>query len=286
MAGADRGAAAKRLEDRPASSADALDAARGGSGRERVEAYLDVFCTDKRASRATASSPSRSPRTIPQWAERLRARAGRASARCVAKRTRRARARPQRGAAHRRRRRDRALPRREGPARPARLRRPDRQDAGAAPRPSRRLGALQARPRHRPRADRRGAGHEPQAMGDHPRAWSPSSCRRRRAQNVRRTMFAVGDEKQSIFSFQGAAPRAFAEMRDAFRAGCTRRATRRSRSTKLDHSFRSGAERAARGRQGVRRAGGVSRADRRRRRGRVHQALPDAAPGRGGNLGR
>jgi ATP-dependent helicase/nuclease subunit A len=29
-------------------------------------------------------------------------------------------------------------------------------------------------------------------------------------QNVRRTIFAVGDEKQSIFSFQGAAPRSFA----------------------------------------------------------------------------
>ena len=34
----------------------------------------------------------------------------------------------------------------------------------------RRLGALQARPRHRPRADRRGAGHQPEAVGDHPRA--------------------------------------------------------------------------------------------------------------------
>jgi ATP-dependent helicase/nuclease subunit A len=34
--------------------------------------------------------------------------------------------------------------------------------------------------------------------------------------NVRRTLFAVGDEKQSIFSFQGAAPRAFDEMRREF----------------------------------------------------------------------
>ena len=63
--------------------------------------------------------------------------------------------------------------------------------------------------RHRPRADRRGAGHQPEAMGDHPaadgrvfrRAWARAS--------VRRTIFAVGDEKQSIFSFQGAAPREF-----------------------------------------------------------------------------
>jgi len=33
-----------------------------------------------------------------------------------------------------------------------------------------------------------------------------------------RTMFAVGDEKQSIYSFQGAEPRGFAEARDWFRA--------------------------------------------------------------------
>src|SRR4029079_19009115 len=31
--------------------------------------------------------------------------------------------------------------------------------------------------------------------------------------NTRRTLFAVGDEKQSIFSFQGAAPEAFDVMR-------------------------------------------------------------------------
>ena len=42
-------------------------------------------------------------------------------------------------------------------------------------RASRRLGALQARPRHRPRADRRGAGHQPEAMGDHRAPSSPSS---------------------------------------------------------------------------------------------------------------
>jgi ATP-dependent helicase/nuclease subunit A len=34
--------------------------------------------------------------------------------------------------------------------------------------------------------------------------------------NVKRTMFAVGDEKQSIFSFQGAAPKAFDDMRLLF----------------------------------------------------------------------
>ena len=34
--------------------------------------------------------------------------------------------------------------------------------------------------------------------------------------NVRRTVFAVGDEKQSIYSFQGAAPESFAETGDEF----------------------------------------------------------------------
>ena len=34
--------------------------------------------------------------------------------------------------------------------------------------------------------------------------------------NVRRTLFAVGDDKQSIFSFQGAAPHDFDEMRRLF----------------------------------------------------------------------
>jgi ATP-dependent helicase/nuclease subunit A len=57
-------------------------------------------------------------------------------------------------------------------------------------------------------------------------------------ENVRRTMFAVGDEKQSIFSFQGAAPRSFAEMRRYFdelfiNAGVA------FRSEKLPYSFRS-----------------------------------------------
>lgn len=36
------------------------------------------------------------------------------------------------------------------------------------------------------------------------------------SRNIRRTFFAVGDEKQSIFSFQGAAPHMFHEMRGRF----------------------------------------------------------------------
>ena len=56
--------------------------------------------------------------------------------------------------------------------------------------------------------------------------------------NVRRTLFAVGDEKQSIFSFQGAVPHKFAEMRDHFRA--VHEASEVVFATeKLDYSFRS-----------------------------------------------
>ena len=56
--------------------------------------------------------------------------------------------------------------------------------------------------------------------------------------NVQRTLFAVGDEKQSIFSFQGAVPHKFAEMRDHFRA--VHEASEVVFATeKLDFSFRS-----------------------------------------------
>jgi ATP-dependent helicase/nuclease subunit A len=56
---------------------------------------------------------------------------------------------------------------------------------------------------------------------------------------ITRTLFAVGDEKQSIFSFQGAAPRKYEEMRRYFAAlfGASEIAWRHVR---FDHSFRSG----------------------------------------------
>ena len=55
-----------------------------------------------------------------------------------------------------------------------------------------------------------------------------------------RTIFAVGDEKQSIFSFQGAAPREFAAMRDHFKQ-LHMTAELDFVSTQFKHSFRSGA---------------------------------------------
>ena len=97
------------------------------------------------------------------------------------------------------------------------------------------------------------------------------------ARPVRRTLFAVGDDKQSIFSFQGAAPQKFDEMQRAF-AGDFTAAALRWETVRLQTSFRSGAVvlgavDAVFGRpqayQGLS-ADQVST---------VHQALPDAVPG-------
>jgi ATP-dependent helicase/nuclease subunit A len=57
--------------------------------------------------------------------------------------------------------------------------------------------------------------------------------------DVRRTIFAVGDEKQSIFSFQGAAPHAFSESRRHFQRIYSA-ADREFTEKKFEFSFRSG----------------------------------------------
>jgi len=59
------------------------------------------------------------------------------------------------------------------------------------------------------------------------------------ARTVRRTIFPVGDEKQSIYSFQNAAPREFAEMRRFFEVA-HRDGGLEFVFRKLEHSFRSG----------------------------------------------
>ena len=58
------------------------------------------------------------------------------------------------------------------------------------------------------------------------------------ARSSGRTVFAVGDEKQSIFSFQGAAPEKFAEMKRAFEKR-HREARRPFETVPLNVSFRS-----------------------------------------------
>ncbi|MGO4837831.1 UvrD-helicase domain-containing protein, partial [Rhizobiaceae sp. 2RAB30] len=57
-------------------------------------------------------------------------------------------------------------------------------------------------------------------------------------EGVRRTVFAVGDEKQSIYSFQGADPDAFAESGHAF-SGKVRAAEGNFEQVRLTWSFRS-----------------------------------------------
>jgi ATP-dependent helicase/nuclease subunit A len=59
------------------------------------------------------------------------------------------------------------------------------------------------------------------------------------ARNTKRTMFVVGDDKQSIFSFQGAAPEKFGEMQKAFRRDFEA-AQLEWRDVRLRTSFRSG----------------------------------------------
>ena len=58
--------------------------------------------------------------------------------------------------------------------------------------------------------------------------------------NLRRTFFAVGDEKQSIYSFQGAEPRKFEEMRKHFQTRA-RDAALSFENVSLNLSFRSAA---------------------------------------------
>ena len=58
------------------------------------------------------------------------------------------------------------------------------------------------------------------------------------ARDAARTLFVVGDEKQSIYSFQKAEPEAFSEMRDFFK-GKIRQAEKQWREIPLQVSFRS-----------------------------------------------
>jgi ATP-dependent helicase/nuclease subunit A len=92
-----------------------------------------------------------------------------------------------------------------------------------------------------------------------------------------RTVFAVGDEKQSIFSFQGAVPTEFANNRDHF-ARAHRDAEMKFVFTEFKHSFRSGPNvleavdavfKPEAARAGLTAGGDAP----------VHEALPSALPG-------
>src|SRR5580700_10256943 len=61
------------------------------------------------------------------------------------------------------------------------------------------------------------------------------------ARSVMRTLFAVGDEKQSIYSFQNAAPKEFENMRRHYKSA-HEKAGLGFVDSKFEHSFRSGGE--------------------------------------------
>ena len=153
------------------------------------------------------------------------------------------------------RRRDRALSRREGPPRPARLRRPDRQDRMAC---SARVDAAWVHYKLDLGIDHvlidEAQDTSPQAMADR-RAWSASSSPATARVSVRAHDFR-GRRREAVDLLvpgRGAA-------RSSRTCARVRRRCRGAPATALqparfEHSFRSGAERARRGRPGVRAAG-------------------------------
>ena len=89
------------------------------------------------------------------------------------------------------------------------------------------------------------------------------------ARGLKRTMFAVGDEKQSIYSFQNAAPKEFAEMRRHFKTRARdERAEIRRQQVRAFVPLRRGDSR--RGGRGVQARG--HRAERHLRSGRISAA--------------
>jgi ATP-dependent helicase/nuclease subunit A len=254
--------------------AERLAAAQKTSGHERAEFYVDVFCTDARKGRDSVVT-KQFAKEHPEWAERLVAEQARVCALVIKEFAVRAR------------------------------------DRSAA------LITVAAAviERYRAEKDRRGlldyedlidkvltlfhdssaawvlykldAGINhvlvDEAQDTSPKQWGiiravvaeflPGGSR----DNTRRTLFVVGDEKQSIFSFQGAAPLAFAENRDHFRKLHEKSDTPFS-IEKLDFSFRSAAE-VLLAVDTVFRQPDAFRGLTSDETWPVHQALPDAAPG-------
>jgi ATP-dependent helicase/nuclease subunit A len=97
------------------------------------------------------------------------------------------------------------------------------------------------------------------------------------AHDRKRTIFAVGDEKQSIFSFQGAAPRKFDAMRLEFE-GLHKAVQLDFASVKFKHSFRSG-ENVLGAVDTVFKAPHAHAGLTALPEAPVHEALPEAAPG-------
>ena len=153
----------RRLDQPTRSTSPRSPPRKAAAGRERIDELSEIFCTAEREPRERIVTNK-----LAEDASRLgRAAARRAGPRLQAAASASARSpratAPARWSPSRRDVIARYRARKRAP-RAARLRRPDRQDARAVRALVRRLGALQARSRHRPRADRRGAGHQPEAV--------------------------------------------------------------------------------------------------------------------------
>jgi ATP-dependent helicase/nuclease subunit A len=214
----------------------ALDAARTASGRERVEEYLNIFCTALREPRKRILT-DKLVKAHPDWAERLIAEQERLCKLLERERALAARERTRALvtiaadviARYAREKERRAL-----------LDYDDLIDKTLA------LFSRSSAAWVLYKLDL-GIDHVliDEAQDTSPKQWSivrtivseftPGGAR----PNVRRTVFAVGDEKQSIFSFQGAAPKAFDEMRREFDKQFNT-PEQGWRYLRFHHSFRSG----------------------------------------------
>ena len=214
----------------------ALTAAKAATGRERIEEYLDIFCTAKREPRARILT-DKLAKAHPDWTERLVAEQER-----VCKLLERERALAARE-------RTRALVTIAADVIARYAREKERRallDYDDLIDKTLELFARSSAAWVLYKLDL-GIDHVliDEAQDTSPKQWSivrtivseftPGGARA----NTRRTVFAVGDEKQSIFSFQGAAPRAFDEMRREF-AGQFDTPEQGWRYLRFHHSFRSG----------------------------------------------
>jgi ATP-dependent helicase/nuclease subunit A len=214
----------------------ALTAAKVATGRERIEEYLDIFCTAKREPRARILA-DKLAKAHPDWAERLLAEQDR-----VCKLLERERALAARE-------RTRALVTIAADVIARYAREKERRALLDYDDLIDKTLALFARSSAAWVLYKLDLGIDhvliDEAQDTSPKQWSivrtivseftPGGARA----NTRRTVFAVGDEKQSIFSFQGAAPRAFDEMRREFAAQFDT-PEQGWRYLRFHHSFRSG----------------------------------------------
>ena len=170
------------FEERPGPGG-APDRSAGGARAQRASKPISrCFFTDKGDPRKQVITAGLA-KTQPELARRFADEQARMPL-ALRKAARRADARPHHGAAHARNRDDRSIHRRKEPPRIARLRRPDHPHPHPPGALGIGLGALQARPRHRPSAGRRSAGHEPRAVGHHQAVRRRVHQRRRRARRL------------------------------------------------------------------------------------------------------